>query len=299
MIFINFLKKYYSHYQKEEIVFILNDLCIYSDIETSLNDFYFSVDSSNRIEIISQFVLTCREFVTTIYKPLHDIKPSEQKARTEQKIIEFANYLILDTCLLSGLKPLDYFYLLKQIVRKTCLKHSWGYLNLEKHLSPYNKKNFAIEKKEKNYVQTFKFSKPFKLSWQGYRHLDLFVDDLTKTFGNIKCKKLVYYLFGSTKTEFKIELPSKDLLPFLTLFYKLHESAVIKVIGNRGLFVYLQQHLQAPSKDYYPKRDFRKLRHEAWQNEKIKNDISRLINPLFEKYCLSENLDDRRTINFL
>ena len=158
---------------------------------------------------------------------------------------------------------------------------------MEKLLNFDNIKAFAIAEKEKKHGNTIKLSKPVKLDWQGEKQLDLFIDDLTKTFYGVKCKRLVYLLFDVIKTDFKIELPSKHLLPFLTLFYELHETGAIKVIGNRGLFVYLHQHLQAPSNDMYPKRDFRKLRHEAYKNKNLKNEISRIIKPLLDKYCES------------
>lgn len=285
MTFAAVIEKYYLPNQQAEIVFMLNDLCIYSDIESSLNDFYKAANSKNKIEIISQFVLTSREFVTTIYKSLHGIDSCGQKARAEQKIAELTVYLIKGCYQLSGLEFFEYFDLLIQTTRKTYAKNCWDFSALEKLLSFDNIKVFAITDREKKGRGVFELSKPVKLDWQGEKQLDLFVDDLTKTFHEVRPKKQVYLLFDLIKTDFKIELSSKHLLPFLSLFHELHESGAIKVIGNRGLFVYLNQHLQAPPEDKYPKRDFRKLRHEAWQNEKIKRDISRIIKPLLDKYC--------------
>jgi hypothetical protein len=135
-----------------------------------------------------------------------------------------------------------------------------------------------------------------KLDWQGKKQLDLFVDDLTKTFQGIKFRKQLYLLFDNIQPDFKIELPSKYLVSFITLFYGLHKNQTIKMTGNRGLFVYLRQHLQAPLKENYPKRDFRKLRHEAEQNKNTKNSITRIIKPLLDKYCRNHYLDNSRTI---
>lgn len=285
MTFTDFIKKYYSPHEQAEVIFILTDLCVYSDIESSLNDFYQAVASRNKNGIISQFALTSREFLTTIYPPLHRIISAEQKAKTELKIAEMATYLIRETYQLSGLELLEYFDLLTETARKTYAKHGWDFSVLEILLNPGNIKAFAIAEKEKKNRATIKLSTPVKLDWHGEKQLDLFVDDLTKTFQEVRCKKQVYLLFDRIRTDFKIELPSKHLLPFLTLFSALHESGAIKVIGNRGLFVCLHQHLQAPPKDKYPKRDFRKLKHEAEQNEKTKSNISRIIKPLLDKYC--------------
>ena len=292
MTFAHFIKKNYSPEEQEEIKFILREFLIYDAIESSLNDFYQATDSKNKSEIISQLVLTCREFVMIIYEPLYANQFSKQKETMGDKLTTFVNYLISDTYQLSGLKPFEYFELLKQTIRKTCSKHSWDVTILEKWLKADNVNVFSREMKD---ACIPKFSKPIKLSWQGEKHLDLFVDDLAKSFKGVKGKKQVYHLFDEVKADFKIDLPSKYLLTFLILFNDLHEYGTIKVVGNRGLFVYLHQHLQAPPKDKYPKRDFRKLRHEAEQNEKVKNNITRIIKPLLDKYCDHRHSDDGRT----
>jgi hypothetical protein len=285
MTFVDFIKKYYLPQPQKEIYFVLNNLGIYNDIENSLNDFYHAAENKNKNQIISNFALTSRELVTYFYKSLCKIKPGKQKTRTEQKIAELAVYLIRDTYQHSGLELFEYFELLIQTARKTYTKHSWNFSVLEKLLNFDNIKALAIEEKEKKPGNTIKLSKPVKLNWQGDKQLDLFVDDLTKIFQGVKTKKQVYLLFDTVKTDFKIELPSKHLLPFLTLFHDLHDYGAIKVIGNRGLFVYLHQHLQAPPNDKFPKRDFRKLRHDAKYNEILKNNISMVIKPLLDKYC--------------
>lgn len=298
MSFVDFIDKYYIPSQKTEIYFILNNLCIYSDIETSLNDFYSSTKNKNKIEIISQFTLTCREFVITIYKSIHNIIPNEQKAGIEQQLTVFTNYLISDTYQISGLSQLEYFGLLKQVILKTYKKNFWDFSVLETWLNPDHLKALTIqEKKNKNRYKN-NISKPIKLDWQGNMPLDLFIYDLTKIFNVVKCKKQVYNLFDQLKADFKIDLPSTYLLPFLTLFYELHKSAVIKVVGNRGLFVFLSQHLQAPLNDSYPKRDFRKIRQEGKTKPEIKKNISGKIKPLLDKYCNNGTPDDSRTIGY-
>lgn len=285
MTFEFFLVKYYSPPQQAEIISVLNNLCIYREIESSINDLYCVANSKNKIEIISQLTFAIRDFVATIYMPLHSMKPGKQKARAEQKIAELAVNLIRDTYQLSGFGLSEYYNFFMLTIRKINASYSWNFSVLEKLLNFDRTKAFDLEEKEKNNLNTIKLSKPVKLVWQGNRQLDLFIDDLIKTFKGIKCKKPVYFLFDEMKIDFKIELLSKHLLPFLTLFHDLHDRGAIKLIGNRGLFVYLHQHLRAPQNDQYPNRDFRKMKHEALQNENVKNNIYQIINPLLYKYC--------------
>ncbi len=285
MTFEFFLVKYYSPPQHAEIISVLNNLCIYREIEFSINDLYCVANSKNKIEIISQLTFAIRDFVATIYMPLHSMKPGKQKARAEQKIAELAVNLIRDTYQLSGFGLSEYYNFFMLTIRKIYASYSWNFSVLEKLLNFDRTKAFDLEEKEKNNLNSIKLSKPVKLVWQGNRQLDLFIDDLIKTFKGIKCKKPVYFLFDEKKIDFKIELLSKHLLPFLTLFHHLHDYGAIKVIGNRGLFVYLHQHLHPPKNDSYPNRDFRKLRHEALQNENVKNNIYQIIKPLLYKYC--------------
>ena len=287
MAFIDFINKYYLPHQQKEINFILRDLCIYNEIESSLNDFYQATVGGNKIEIISQFALTSREFITTIYQPFFFIELGKREAIIKQKINKLINYLIYDTYQHSKLNTIEYFNLLKLTVRKTFDKNSWDFSLSENLLSADNTKLFAIDNIEKKNGHNFKLSKPIRLNWQGKQPLDIFIYDLTKTFPGIKSKKHLYYFFEEIEADFKIELKSKDLLTFLTLFYKLHNSRVIKVIGNRGLYVFLRQHLQAPANDRYPTRDFRKIRKDSEQNVQVNNNITKLIKPLLDKYCTS------------
>jgi hypothetical protein len=287
MTFADFIKKYYPPARQTEVIFLLNDLHIYTTIESSLNDFYQAAARNSRYGIISQFVLTSREFVTSLYQPLHESRTCKTNAAKEKKIAELVTYLVKETYQLSGLAFAEYYDLFIETAKETYIKYRLDFSVLEGLLNSLHVKALTASGKERENSSGFKLSRPVKLDWRGDKQLDLFIDDLTKTFQDVRCKKHLFLLFDRMKSDFKIELSSKHLLPFLTLFYALHEAGAIRVSGNRGLFVYLRQHLQAPPNDKYPKRDFRKLRHEAGQNERTKNNISRMIKPLLDKYCPS------------
>lgn len=284
MTFVDFIKKYYPLRKEEELSFLFKDLCIYSDIESSFNEFYRASTSKNKFEIVSQFTLTCRELITIIHNPILESKTSQQKIKTEQTIIELVSYLINDTYMHSGLEQYEYFYLFKQTVCKTYAKYCWDFSHIEKQFIRENFNEFSNYENGINYNKVTFVSKPIKLYWQGKKHLDLFVGDLMDAFLGIKTKKKIYRLFEENNCDFKIEIPSRHLISFLSLFYNLHQSGAIKVIGNRGLFVFLQNHIYAPQNDQFPNREFRKLRYEAENNDKIKKEIFRVIEPLLDKY---------------
>lgn len=287
MNFDYFITKYYSTDKLSEIINCLNKLSIYNEVECILNRFYQVAGDGNKTEIITQFAITCEELATSIQIALDETCPGLEKRKTEQKIKDFIVYLITDTYHHSGLCIQEYFDLLRQTVGKTHPQNSFDFSVMEKLLSFSNKEAIGMAEPEKKHVNGIK---PVKLHWQGEKQLDFFIDDLIKTFQGIKCKRQLYLLFDAADTDFKIELKSKYLIPFLTLFHELHESGKIKVIGNRGLYVYLHQHLQPPQNDSYPKRDFRKLRYEAIQNERSKNEILRIISTLLNKYMCNEQL---------
>lgn len=286
MAFLNFTDRYYSSQQQKEIISLLQDLRIYSELEILINEFYRAAESENKNGIISQFVLSIKEFVETVNLRLLNIKPGREKLEIENIILELSTFLIRDTYQFSGLEMKEYFELLKLTIKKTYVKNSWDFSIIENPLNLHSSATLLLTEKKNTRSTAIKTSKAFQLKWQSDIQLDLFVDDLVKTFVGIKSKKQIFLLFNTLETDFKIELPSKHLVGFLSLFYLLHSCGVIKVIGNRGLFVYLHQHLQAPENDRYPNRDFRKLRYEANQNKISKSKILKSINPLLEKYCL-------------
>ncbi|MBL7731022.1 MAG: hypothetical protein JNM88_07575 [Chitinophagaceae bacterium] len=283
MTFGDLIKRSFSSYQHAEMLFVLSDLGIHRQIESAVDDFYRAAATGNRYGILSQFSLTTTEFVRAVYPVIMEMEPGFRKLRAEMKIADLATCLVQETGCLCGLEQQQYIELLTETVKNTYLKHNWDFTVLEKLLKP-GAISFFTGHTQNNDQTTARNGKPVTLDWRGDKQLDLFVDDLTRTFQPVRCKKHVYSLFDKMKTDFKIELHSRHLPAFLTLFSELHESGVIKVTGNRGLFVYLHQHLQAPKEDRYPKRDFRKLKHEAEQNERLKDHISRMIKPLLDKY---------------
>lgn len=298
MSFVDFLNRYYSESQRSEISFILHELQIYKKMEICMNDFYASVHQKNKIEIISYIVLTCRELVIMIYNSTKHINSYSQEPSIEQKLILFVGNLIDDTCRLSQMSSAEYQKFLEAIVKKIYEKNFWNFSRLSKFRTVYvvTTKTTILKTNAERAGGTspyLKRSMPLRLDWQGRKPLDLFIFDLVYVFKISKYRKQVYYLFSCGGGDFKIELESKHLLPFLSLFYELHKSQIIRVVGNRGLFVYLSQHLQPPSHDRYPNRDFRKIREEANTKLLTKEVIYKKINPLLEKYCI----DTIRTIN--
>ncbi|MGZ3861186.1 MAG: hypothetical protein ACXVMS_16740 [Flavisolibacter sp.] len=287
MAFVEFLEKYYLPDKQRELSFLLNRLSIYEDVQACLETFYQSAESKNKIEIVSQLVSTVRGFLVLIYKSFQCLPAGLLQITAEQIIGEFLFYLMKETWQISGLYLSEYFGLLFQTTRKTFDNNGWNVFIFEKWLGFDVIKPFATEEKQRYLNCPIAFSKPVKLDWLGEKQLDFFVDDLAKTFQGVKTKKQLFHLFDSQESDFKIELPSRYLLSFLCLFYELHGSGSIRVTGNRGLFIYLQGHLQAPLDDHYPKRNFRKLRYDAEHNLKLQKQISKQIKPLLDKYCHS------------
>lgn len=299
MTFVDFLNKYYPSEQQHEVIFMLNQHGIYQNIETSLYDFYKSVGNRSHTEIVEQLVVTIGEFVSNTQKPLVNNKSEPQSQLMKKHVSDLAIHLIKDTYRLSGLESSTYTDLLTQVIRNTSYKNSWDFLILESLLSFDDFQAPEVSKKAKNNDKK-KHSKPLRLDWNGNHPLDFFMDDLIKIFKGVKSKRKLYQLFQNNALDFKIEMPSKYLLSFLNLFYHLHECGTIKVIGNRGLFIFLNRHLQAPPNDLYPQRDFRKLRCESSNNNYSKQKIFTVIKPLLDKYCqqmkADKKMDDNWTI---
>ena len=285
MTFDQFLDNYYSHPQQAELLVLLDSVNMYADIESTLNDFYMAVASKNKNEIISQFALSTREFVITLFKPFQDQKVHEPVKQVFKKLAVLTANFVRDTYRFTELEFSEYFNLLIKTVQKTCQKNSIDSLQIEKFFC-HNRIN-AIIVKEMACMPACRnhMSKPVKLNWHGEKHLDLFIDDLSKTFTGIKCKRKLYFLFDGIISDFKVELPVKHLVSFLTLFHYLHEAGTIQVVGNRGLFVYLQLHLRSPAHEKYPNRDFRKLRHEAAQKANAIMNTMKFLKPVLDKYA--------------
>lgn len=288
MTFADFLEKYYLPSGKTEIVQLLNNISAYKPIEYAINEFYISTEMQNTHNILSQLILTINDYIEAINRGLQIIENKELKKNSEKKILELSIYLIKETYQLSALSRLEYFEILKETIKKTYKKHSWDFSILDSLLNIENIKNYSNENVEVT-KSKIKLSKPFQIEWNSKLHLDYFIDDVVNTFNGIKSKASLYKLFDKIDDDFEIHLNSKYLVTFLSLFYELHQRKTISIIGNRGLFVYLQNHLKPPIRDKYPKREFRKIRYEAFENEKIKNEILKAINPLLDKYCSMDN----------
>ncbi|MFT3911607.1 MAG: hypothetical protein QM737_19435 [Ferruginibacter sp.] len=218
MVFIDFIKKYYPPLQQKELIGFLNDLNVYNNIDDSINNFYNAAKRENKMEVIAHLALTCSELVTIIHGPLHHAKTVYQKSRIAQKMGELAGYLINNTYKLSGLGIYEYSALINQIIRRTSSKYSWDYSIIKKLLATYNIRALVIEEKEKNNTKAFHRSKRINIKWLGSKPLDLFIDDLAKTFKGVKSKKQVYHLFDEMKTDFNVVVPLQTFYPFSICF---------------------------------------------------------------------------------
>lgn len=297
MTILDFIQKHRLSSPSSKLCDILVGHNFYRDIESSLNDFLQSVSTRNTTNIIAQLVLTMREYVSVTYKVLSFHKDEQQSEILNCYISDLTRYFIKETLHLSDLDSVTYFRLFIQISNSTYLKYEWDLTILASLLNSINESR-VLSKEQKQHADQIKFSKPIKLDWCGRQPLDFFIDDMVKTFKGVKCKRRLYQLFEDISMDIKVEMPSKYLLAFLTLFQDLHKYGTIKVIGNRGLFIFLHNHLQAPANDRYPSRDFRKLSYDAKCDYRLKNQIANLINPLLDKYGGLIKPDDRRTIDF-
>lgn len=281
MTFPNFLKTYYPPVRQAEMKMLLVELKIPESLHDSLQDFFTANDAGNRFDHLSQIVLTCRQMNETLFLCLPHVHPA-RRIRVVQLLTALINDLFDWTCRNSTINPGVCFRLIRYTSQQACQRYDVPAPDWDTLINADNKR-LLKHARESTRLGRHPASPPTRLSWQGRKQLDLFVNDVTRVFG-VKAKKMIYLLFDSEPADFKIRLASKHLISFLTLFHELHESGIIRVRGNRGLYVYLHRHILAPPKDAYPRRDFRKLRSEAARNEKLKVAAERIVAPFIVKY---------------
>lgn len=296
MTFDKFLDKYYSSIQRKEIVSILKRLHIFIFVESNLDKFYKTAECNVKSEITSHLVISVDRFVTCFHKTYCEIQLLEQNGRIQREIKKLIIFIIDDIWENSGLDFSTFFRILAEGIMKAIAELSSNLYLLSASSTFLDVGASTVECISQRAYSRVRQSAPVRLCWRGEKHLDFFVEDLIKTFPGLKPRRLIYFLFEMELRDFKIELSPKYLLHFLTLFHKMHNSGAIKVLGNRGLFIYLRQHLRPPVNERYPKRDFRKLCYEAGLDTKMRNEITAVINPILGRYTQCRIEDDKWTL---
>jgi hypothetical protein len=295
---MNFAETLYKYHSEEEVIAycqLLEHLDIGQEINGAFDDYNFELTHGNKVSVIAQLALSCREYITCFHEALLKIKPNERYL-IQEKVIALTQTLIAELLANKILSKYECTRILLKSAIKTFQKYGSDFNEFLNSINEQKSDTLVSQTTKQESSNDKKIYKPTYLDWNGKKHLDFFIDDVCKTFKGLKCKKKVYQLFIKTEEAFKIELPSVYLSAFLILFHELHLNGVIKVIGTRGLFVHLFRHMEAPSFDVYPNRDFRKLRHEAEQNIQKKSKIIGLLKPILDNHCTQLSLDDRWTI---
>lgn len=287
MNFTDFLDKYFLPDKQNRIILLLKKLEIFQDIVGIVDEFYNDTYGTKKYKTIVCFSDTVREFIVVINNKLQNFPKDAEKEKLEVEIIELAIYFIRETFILLGLPKDEYFDILKYTIVKTYKKHEWNFeelkrlLNLD-NIEAYEHQHYQIQTKQEEKI---KLSKKIRLVWNTEYQLDFFIDDIANTYRGMKGKSNLRLLFDPIATNFKVQIKSAHLESFLTLFSELHENRVFVLEGSRGLFKYLEAHIEPLQGDIFPNRPFRKIKYEASQKEEIKNTIYKQVKPLIDKCC--------------
>jgi hypothetical protein len=285
MTFIDFIKRNYTPEQQPILIGLMKKLNVYDEIGLTHTKLRQAANSGNTGRIISQLVFTTSECIVVLKQKVENSSLGKRKTEVEISLLEMFSFMLIEAYPFSGLQPLTYMNLVEDIVKKKQAKYGWDIGRIEKAL--ILSKAAVIERFREDERVQINTTKASHLDWRGDIALDIFLFDLGNCFNGANRLKNTFNLFEVQQTDYKINLPSAQLVPFLCLFHELHQGGIIAVKGNRGLFVFLQTHLQAPAGECYPNRDFRKLRYEAGKNSIKKAQIQHSLHSLLDKYCVS------------
>lgn len=284
MNFRQFLEKYFLESKQQKLISTMKDLSVFTDLESIINRQFKIFYGEDINEIRASLAITTFKYVETINQKLEKI--TTNKSEIENDFIELSIYLIKDFFRSSNLDKKSFTEIIKYSLKLIYTEHSWNFSLIENLLDIGN-----LTKKGKIPASTSKILYPKKtfFIWKSEVNTDFFIDDVARTFKGLKNKSSLHKLFDRINDDFKIYIHPKHLLSFISLFYELYNSRIIVCSGSKGIWIYLENHLSPLPLDFFPKRPFRKLRNELYDNEQKKEEAFCLIKPLLDKYCQKDN----------
>lgn len=282
MNFNYFLNKYYLPSQLDQLKGFLKETHMYNPIKETIAEFYKEAEANSIEDLNTQLILTISDFTCCVNNFLKEIPNPDQKKKYQIILTELGIYLIRETYKISGYSKEKYFKIVKSTLRKIYLKHKWDFDELDRLLHLDTIEKFAEENKIHLKDAKDVVTKSIFIEWKGKGHLDFFIADF-KSFFKAKNSKAVQYLFQPVITQFEIHIVPERLPHVLLLFDILHKEKIIKVRGSRGIYNHLENHLR-PAKGSFPGREFRKIKYEISQNERLYKEIESRVQSTFGKY---------------
>lgn len=283
MEFPQFLEKYYLHSQIQQLTNQLNELGIYMSIAETIREFYVENPERNVDDFHTQLILTISEFVTITNNALAKVKNLDEKFEYQESLTYLSVYLIKETYQISQYSKSKYFNVLRTTLQKVYKKHGWNFEALSEMLRLDRIEQIEHDNQESKSTKVIRTKVTF-FEWNSKIPIDLFYSDVKEYF-KLKSLKELYYFFQYVVSDFSISLKPDLLLHFIILFDKLYycESKIILIKGNKGVLAYLQKHLK-PTTGAFPKKDFRKLKHELKKRKDEYDLIERSVNKAFARY---------------
>jgi hypothetical protein len=270
MEFADILKKHFDKGQHKALQHLLTEKELYRPLSDITSRFYAFNYTGDGEEALLHFRREAEAFVSVIshWLSLQDTGTNDEKKRNEVSAILVC--ITIEALKHYHLKPSEVFPLVNGLVRADAYLSEHHHDSFHWFIDKVHEKWLEFRPPDNNSSalpppcsDTYFIWQIFPSDKENHITFDVFIMDLYRHWHRKICLSGLRQLFDSSGKPFKILVPSKYMLDFLTVFYLLHDCKRIFCKNNKGLFVFLKNHLQPPEGDNYPPwQDFAKLLHK-------------------------------------
>ncbi len=276
------------------IVPLLHTHNVYSDFEKASNHFFQHATQINTEihsmlfgDVVNDYFFLANEWMQSAEQPPHS-------ENDRLMLMHFITSMISEAIHFAHIERQVYCAILKERMQSESNTISWNDLifyifvgEIELAGMPHDKKMQKVASGSSSNPNTYFVWQIDASDKENHISLDAFIYDLTSTFPGVKNKKTIALLFDPQAKDYYITVPNEHLHAFLTVFHKLHRCKRIKCMYNRGLYLHLQPHLQAPPYEKLPTRkNYYKLVSDAQHDTNLNMQILRKTKDLLDKYSL-------------
>jgi hypothetical protein len=282
----------YTVEQAKALIHLLQSQGLYCAMQRHSDVFYQAKAAPGSPAMLQQFRIYVQAMIGLFSEWLLQGKPGPHKQKTIDAMLRLFTFLAIEAKAFSRLKRHESFPVLQELLHSEPGLLLWerysnyiliDYLKLKAYKKAAKKQMVAVNRA--NCREAYFIWCRFATDDYHTVHLDAFIEDLRKLMKGLGAGKYIGLLFSTDPPEFKIVVPKKYLLAYLAVFYELHRCGRILCRNNKGIFVHLQSHIEAPEGQTLPAwTEFGKWFQREMKNETTCKTTYTFIKDLLNKY---------------
>jgi hypothetical protein len=290
--FSQVVRSYTNARQQKELYKVLHAEGLFTGLKSAINEYYRLGESATQNEKLQCFEKMLMEIMTLITLWFRSQAPGSVRKASAQQIMPLGFKLVKYAVEKESRQAETFLLLAEELIEKESLAIDWKYFVVHFFEAEILYRSQADQKKlSREDLQRLPHPLVY-LKWLSYKAdkknqvTDAsFGKDVCNTLPGVLSPNKIAMLLKPGCQNYKIVVPAEHLRAFVALFRILRQNKRFRCCRNKGLYLFLQAHIEFPKGEYHVQRkDLYTLDFETRNNPLLEAEIRETLRPLLEHY---------------